>query len=71
MRTLILTTTDGVMVVNGWGRNYPELMNRDDGLLGISWDGQLGVLVYRDRVEKFEDEAVVAEWFTYWDEHPQ
>lgn len=70
MRNLILTTTDGVMVLDGIGRNYPELMQRDDGLLGISWDGTRGVFVYRDRVEHFEDVSLVEEWFTYWDEHP-
>jgi hypothetical protein len=70
MRTLTLTITDGVMVVDGWGRNYPELSQRDDGLLGVMWDGTQGMFVYRDRTETFDDEAAVASWFRYWDEHP-
>lgn len=68
LRTLMVTTLDGVIVVDGIGKLFPEIMERDDDLLAISWDGTSGIMVYRHHAETLVDVEKLTPWFRLFDE---
>jgi hypothetical protein len=67
MRTLLVTTGDGVMVVDGIGAIVPRLKRRTDELMAVVWTGRMGYFIYRTRRRLIRRETEIREWFEFWD----